>query len=356
MNRLAPAILVALALLLPAGARADAVDGGHLHLKLRDALTKAFRQEGVRLIGLGPAKASKAGVTLPISEGQLEQRYGSGFLFLDGGFRLRVGRRTATVRNLVLDTNRHALRGKVNGIAMKIAEPSFQHVAIDGFDLDLSLKALRLTARAASMLNGRLGLHGVFVVRHSLAAAAAVATFETLAVRSGDVSFTVDPGFREKLASIDADVLSVAPAKLVGVSPTVVSMPITGGQIAPDLSLGVLLGDGGLKFIQHDTPFDHGIAFVTTSVGFDSKLVSGVANVAPNPKQVPYGAPLGSFPSGPTGLADPATGEISATAPIALWPEFAALLNEVLGAPKGRPDYFSAGEILGSLGFRVQTR
>lgn len=357
MKRLVLGILVALVLLPIPSAQADVVDGGSVHLKLTGALTKAFKREGVRLLGLGPAKAGKAGVILPISEGLLEQRHGSGYLFLGGGFRLRAGKRSLKVTNLVLDINGRALRGEVDGAAMKIAEPSPQQATIDGFDLDLALGALKLTGRAAGTLNRKLGLHGVFVARHSLASVAAVAEFEFLTIRSGELSFTIDQGFREKLASIEADVSASEAAQVVGTAPTAITMPVWGGQIAPDLSLGAILSNGGLRFVQHDEPFDHTIAFLTTDIALDSKLVSGAANVDSNPQHGPYGAPYGIFPSGSTGQANPETGEISATAlPVVLRPEFAALLNEVFGAPKGRPEFFTGGEFLGSFSFRVQTR
>lgn len=357
MKRFALGTLIALALLPVASAQADAVDGGNVHLKLTGALTKAFHREGVRLIGLGPAKAGRTGVTLPISSGLLEQRHGSGYLFLDGGFRLRAGKRSVKVTNLVLDINGRALRGKVDGTAMKIAEPSPQRATVDGFNLDLSLGALKLTGRAAATLNRRLGLRGVFVARRSLASVSAVAEFEFITIRSGEISVTMDSRFEERLAAIETSVFGHEAGKVVSASPTVVSMPVSGGQIAPDLSLGVLLSNGGIGFVQHDEPFNHTIAFLTTNIALDSKLVSGVANVDPNPQQVPFSAPFGSFPSSSTGQADPTTGEVGATAlPIALRPEFAALLNEVLGAPKGHPEYFTGGEILGSFSFRVQTR
>lgn len=357
MKRLALGTLVALALLPAATAQADGVDGGSVQLKLTGALTKAFGREGVRLGGLGPAKAGKPGVTLPISEGVLERTYGSGYLFLDGGFRLRVGKRSVAVRKLVLDINGHALRGKVNGTTMKIAEPAPQQAQIDGFGVDVAMKSLKLTGRAATAFNRKLGLHGLFKAGRSLGSIAAVAEFEFLTIRSGEIAFTIDQGFKEKLAAVEADVVASGPAVAVSPAPTTISIPLEGGQIAPDLSLGVLLGQGGLRFVQHDEPFDHEISFLYTNVALDSHLVSAPANVSSIPQHGPYGAPFGSFPSGSVGQANPETGEISATAlPLALRPEFAALLNEVFGAPKGHPEFFTGGEMLGSFGFRVQTR
>jgi hypothetical protein len=311
----------------------------------------------VRMVGLGPAKAGRQGVTLPISEGLLDQRHGYGYLFLGGGFNLRAGKRSVTVKKLVLDTNHRSLRGRIDGIDMRIAEPSPHRVRIDGFNLGLTLGSLNLTGRAAGTLNHKLGLHGVFAPRHSLAAVTAIAEFETISVRSGAISFTLDQHFQERLASIETTLVAAESAKVVGTSPTVIWTPVWEGQLAPDLSLGVLLSNGGIEFLQHGEPFDRTVYFLTTDVALDSKLVTGVANVITGPQYGPYSGPLGSFPSGSVGQANPETGEVSATSlPVALHPELASVLNQALGAPKGHPEFFTGGEIIGTLSFSIQTR
>ncbi|MGN6587770.1 MAG: hypothetical protein ACTHKT_09925 [Solirubrobacterales bacterium] len=361
MNRsTAIAVLVALVLAPVAAARADVVDGGNLRLKPSGALAKAFAREGVKLTGLKPAKGGQAGVALPISSGLSEIQHGSGYFFLGGGFRLRVGKRAMTVRRLVLNENEHWLRGVVNGTAMKIAEPVPQEASADGFGVDLAIGSLKLSGRAASVFNRKLGLRGVFKAGRSLGSLTGVARVEFLTVRGGEITFTIEESFRQKLTSVGAFVGASGSATLRGTPTVVVSTPIEGGQIAPDASIGVLLSQGGLSFTQHDEPFDHTIAFLDTNIGLESHLVTGDANYSPNPQQIPFTGPIAALTSnnvGGVGGGNPETGVVS-SAPIraVLHPSFAKVLNEVLGAPKGKPDLFTAGEFIGAFSYEARTR
>lgn len=354
------AILAALALLVPAMASADGIDGGNVHLKLGSGLAKALRQEGVQLVGVKPAKAGKSGVTLPVSSGLLDPKFGSGYLFLDGGFKLRAGKRTASLKRLVLNTAKRSLSGKVGGAKMTVAKLSPQRASRDGFALDMTLKSLTLTAKAAAALNHKLGLAGTFKAGRSLGSAAAVAHFEWLGVTGGEMVFTIEESFRKKLASVEAFVGASGSAMLRNTAPIIVAMPLEGGQVAPDGSAGVLLSQGGLSLAQHDEPFDHTIAFLDTNLSLESHLVTGDANYNPNPQQVPFSGPfatLGSpnFPG--AGGGDPETGVVgSPPVPAALNPNFAKVLNEVLGTPKGKPELFTAGELIGFFAYEAQTR
>jgi hypothetical protein len=341
---------------LPA-ARADGVDSGDVHLKLSAALVKALDREGVRLIGQKGAKAGKAGATLPISNGSLESTFGNGYLFLEGGLKFRAGKRAVRLRNIVLNMSEHALRARVNGKTMKLAELAPQRPSIDGFGLDLAIKSMKLTGRAASRLGGSLGLHRIFRAGGLLGSASAMAHFESLTIHSGEITLTLDEAFREKLASLETDIGVSGSAKMVGAAPTAISMLLESGQIAPDASTGVLISQGGLVLSQPDEPFDHTIAFLYTTVALDSHVVSGDANYQPNPRQLPLSGPIGTLPTPVAAQANPDSGEISASSlPITLHSNFVPVLNEILGAPKGHPDLFAVGEPIGTVAFRVQTR
>jgi hypothetical protein len=349
------ATLVALAL-MPVAARADAVDGGSLHLKLNGVLLKTLKREGIRLVALKPATAGKEGVSLPIASGLLDGS-GGGYLFPGGGFALRTGEGTARVRKLVLNTSERALRAKVNGREMKLAELAPRQGSFDGFGVDLAIKSMKLTARAASVLNRTLGLQGIFKSGGRLGSVSAIVHFEILTIHSGEVVLTVDEAFREKLASLEAEVRASGPAQTTGTGPIAISMPLEGGQIAPDASAGVLLGQGGPFLSQHDEPFDHTIGFLYTTVDLDLHVVSGSANYQPSPQQLPFGGSIGTLPTPIAAQANPDSGEISASSvPVTLHPNFVPVLNEVLGAPKGHPGFFAVGESIGTLAFRVQTR
>ena len=79
------------------------------------------------------------------------------------------------------------------------------------------------------------------------------------------------------------------------------------------------------------------------------------ANVDFEPSRPPYSGPLATFPASPIQF-NPETGEASASFPMALAPQMASLLNETIGATRGKPSLFSAGEPLGTVSFTARTR
>lgn len=253
----------------------------------------------------------------------------------------------------VLNTTKHTLNANVDGIATTLAKLPPQQATREGFSLDLALKSLPLTPKAAKRLNSKLGLDGTFKAGRSLGSATAVAHFEWLGVTGGEITITIDHGFQEKLASIEADVFPTTGAKPTGFSPTVISIPLEGGQVSPDTSIGVLRGKGGLAFVESGPPPQPSVSFPCTLISFESHSAFGSGNL----KEVPFSGSFATFPSAIAAQADPVTGEISAASlPLALHPDFAAVLNYVLGAPKGKPKLFTAGELLGTVAFRAQTR
>lgn len=355
------AIVVVFALVPATAAQAEGVDGGNVHLRLNRGLAKALDREGVRLAGMKPATAGTAGVTLPISSGLIEQHFGSGYLFLEGGFKFRAGKRSVKLNRFVLNTAKHTLNANVDGIATTLAKLPPQQATREGFSLDLALQSLPLTPKAAKRLNRKLGLDGVFKAGRSLGSATAVAHFEWLGVTGGELVFTIEEeSFHKKLASVEAFVGASGSATLRSTAPIVVAMPLEGGQVAPDGSAGVLLSQGGLSFIQHGEPFDHTIAFLDTNLGLESHLVTGDANYNPNPQQIPFSGPVATLgsPNAPGEVGgNPDTGVVSSPpVPAVLQPNFAKVLNEVLGAPKGKPDLFTAGEVIGYFAYEARTR
>ena len=205
-----------------------------------------------------------------------------------------------------------------------------------------------MTPRAASTFNRRLGLHGVFKAGRSLGSASATTHLGSLTFSGGQIDISVDGTFREKLRGVEADVRS----------PTV-SMPIQNGRIASDLT-GYLSGEDGFTFLQHEVsefgePFDRTIGFLTTFVSFESHTVSGGANVNFGSPRLPYSGPVATLPSSPVQF-NSETGEAGASLPMALDLAMANLLNETIGASRGKPSLFSAGEPLGTIGFTARTR
>src|SRR4051812_48629525 len=142
-------VLIALALVPAPGAQAQSLENGSAQLQLNAGLAKKLKKEGVLLAALKPAQAKGRFVTLPATESSLEPRYGSGYLYLGGGFKWRAGKKTATLRRLLLSTEKHVLTAVVNGSTIKLAELSPQQPTLTGFDFTDEVKSMKLTARGA---------------------------------------------------------------------------------------------------------------------------------------------------------------------------------------------------------------
>jgi hypothetical protein len=137
-------------------------------------------------------------------------------------------------------------------------------------------------------------------------------------------------------------------------------MPVQNGRITSSLS-GFLTGENGLTFAQPNKselgePVERTIGFITTGISLESAKVSGAANVTfPRPGTLGYSGELGTVPASPVQF-DAATGEASGTFAMALAPQMASLLNETIGASRGKSSLFSAGEALGTVSFSARTR
>jgi hypothetical protein len=343
-------VLVLLALtLVPVGAaHAQPLENVGAQLQLNAALTKRLSQEGVRLSALKPGQAKGRNLILPVAEASIEARYGSGYFSLGGGFKWRVGKKVATVRRLLLNIEKRSLNAVVNGTALKLAELPPQQLTLTNFDFTDAVSSMKLTARGAATLNRRLGLHGVFKAGRSLGTATATGRFQELQVTGGRLTLTVDDAFRKKLQSVEADLRS----------PTL-SVALDGGRITSNLS-GSVGAETGLSFFQHASsefgePFDRTIGFINTAVSLEAHTVSGAANVSFEPPRLPYTAPLATIPDSPIQF-NSETGEAAATLPMALDGALASLLNETIGASRGKPALFAAGEPFGTVSFTAGTR
>lgn len=342
-------VLAAFALVPVTAAQGMPLENAGVQLQLNPALAKKLKKEDVRLVALKPASAKGRTLTLPGTEGSLEPRFGSGYLYLGGGFKWRAGKKTATVRRLILNIEKRVLTGVVNGTSLELAMLAPQQLTLSGFDFVDAVKSMKLTGRAAKILNRRLGLKGVFIAGRSLGAATATGRFGELQTTGGQITLTIDNAFREKLQSIEADIR--APA---------LTAPIEMGRITSGLSGFVTAGEPGVVLFQHETsehgePFDRAIGFLNTQISFESHTVYGAANVNFEPPRLPYSGPIATIPGTPIQY-NAETGEASSSFPMALAASMANLLNETMGAAREKPSLFSAGEPLGTISFTAGTR
>jgi hypothetical protein len=341
-------VLAALALVPAAAAPAQPLENVGAQLQLNAALAKKLKQDGVGLVALKPGQAKGRNLILPVAEASLEPRFGSGYLSLGGGFRWRAGKKVATLRRLLLNIEKRTFTAVVNGATMKLADLPPQQLTLTNFDFVDAVKSMKLTGRAASTLNRRLGLRGVFKAGRSLGSATATGRFQELQVTGGEVNLTIDDAFRKKLQSVEADVRT----------PTL-SAAVEGGRITSSLS-GFVSAENGLQFFQHASSefgeaFDRTISYINTVVSLETHSIRGTANVSFEPPRLPYTAPLATIPDSPIQF-NAETGEAGATLPMALDGALANLLNETVGASRGKPALFTAGEPFGTVSFTARTR
>ncbi len=96
-------------------------------------------------------------MTFTVTGGSLDPTTGLGEVTLGGGLKFKAGKKTATVKALVLNTSKKALTGKVGGKKVKIATVAGWTFARNGFGVNLTVKKLKLTGAGANALNKKLG-------------------------------------------------------------------------------------------------------------------------------------------------------------------------------------------------------
>jgi hypothetical protein len=259
------------------------------------------------------------------------------------------------IDHLILNTAERWLNGTVDGRKLTIGTVENTRAGWDGFDIGVGLD-LRLTRRAAKLLNRRLGLNGV-LKGGPLAAADTVVRPERLTVSGGTIELSFDSGFRAKLDSLDVAISTAEYSTLSGSPPQTLSLPIGGGSISPDLSRGVLLGESGFA-LRQDGPLpeqQQQARFIAMGVSLESDRLSAAINLGTGL----FGGDLLAAVdfNGVPAQADPATGSIAAQGAIAtLDASVAAALNDTFASPKGKAGVFVGGEPLAAVSFTAQTR
>jgi hypothetical protein len=358
LERPATKILLTLALLLtltlvPARAGAAPTTEGRTAIELSKPLYERLKASGVRLERLRPGTLSRRVLTLPATSGQLEATYGSGYLFYDGGIRLRAGKRKAVLKRLILNTAERWLRGRIGGKELTIATVEGTRAGWVGFDIQVGLK-LKLTARAANLLNRRLGLEGVFRAGRPLAVADTVYEPETVGVNGGKIELAFDAGFLAKLASLEVTLSTAEGAALAN---STLSLPIREGAISPDLLRGILLGETGFALLQSGPQPEQQqqARFIAINLSLESDRLGAAINLTSG---LFGGSQLAAVDFGTVPVqVDPVAGTIAAQGATAVLDAgVAAALNDTFAAPMGKTGVFAGGEPLGTVSFAVTTR
>jgi hypothetical protein len=382
------AALCALLAFVPFASAANPVGSGSATVTLNNGFKKSLTKKGVKILKVAPTTIKGAKVTFKATGGSLDSA-GAGTVNLAGGLKFKAGKKSTTVKGLVLDTTKKSLTGIVGGKKLKFASVAGFSVTANGFGFNMKIKKLKLTGPAANQLNKKLVLKGkkkAFTANKLIGSAKAEAQPSTLAIKqAGNANLALAPEAAKKLAhvgtppfpegasSVAVALSPVAPTTQTGLN---VTFPIgTEGTISPTASAGTVRTVGGLKLTQN-------LEGVSGKPGDKTTLTLGNIWVDMGTKQasveviienpVTAAANLGNLGrvsiadinlAGATITSDPATHTISVSnATATLQAVTAATLNQVFieGLEKASPAFvgqqkFAAGDPLGVFSFSVTT-
>jgi len=377
---LAAALFALLAFAPIASATPDPVGSGSATITLNKGFTKYLKTFGIKTTKIAPAKLKGQKLTLTGTGGEVDPTTGLGTVTLGGGLKFKAGKKSATVKALVLDTTTASLTGKVSGKKVKLASVKGYAYARAGFGVSMTVKKLKLTSKAAKQLNKKLGFAKgkpkPFLANKLLGSAAAEEQPSTVAVLpTGNVLFNADAGTLGKLAKVDVKVKTIDPTQVKGL--TNFEFPITGGTISPLGTGGVVQSGGGLELEQKLFTGQPGKEFLETKItlsGFYVDLaaktitveVSAVSNASDELNLGNLGRSSIADLTIPGVTADSVNRTVTVqNATGALQPISAKVLNafvevyegyEKVGGPPKSPEKINSGDPLGSFSMTVQTQ
>jgi hypothetical protein len=334
-----------------AGAAYEPLASGQTKLHLDKSFLAALKREGVTLTARAPARLKAGTVSFPIAGGKLDPTTENGTVEHEGALVFQAGKSAIPLKELQLKTSqkRSPLSAKVGGSQLKIATAKDLQASRSGFGERISVSGLTLSAKLATRLAKKLDRRELFKAGMSLGRATSEANPETIAVAEKNrAELTLAPDFQAKLNSLFVAVNPVFPAE----HPGPFTLPIFGGTIAPDASLGTLETQGSLEFLQ----LGGGQVFWRDPwIDLATRAFAPEAEILPSP---PYAgkqerASVAAF--APTAAAPNAKARtISVAGALYLDAATAATFNEVFAKPLGRSAVFVAGEAFGTIFFTAQ--
>jgi hypothetical protein len=399
---LAAALFALLAFAPFASAAPDPVVSGSTTLTLNNGLAKSLQKNGVKVLKVSPATVKGKKITLPVSGGSLDPLSGQGTLTHTGGIKFKLGKKTASLTNLELNTTTASLSAKVGKKTLKVASVKGFSFTRNGFGVDLNVTKLKLTGKAAQELNKALAqpvkktkkakkgkgkastsktkkapkAQPLFKANQVLGGSTSTTQPGTVAVvPGGSATLTTSLPTVTKLAKVGVEIGIVPPTTVVAAGPPpAFAFPIAGGTISPTATAGTVQTSGGLKLTQDLEKLGAIGAGTTTMtlgniwVDLGTKAATVEVSVE-NPKVAK--ANLGNLGrssiaditlTGATVTADPATRTVSVqNAGATLQAVTAEVLNSVFITPieeatKTPQEKFAPGDPLGTFSFTAQTQ
>lgn len=250
---LAAALFALLAFAPLANATPDPVGSGSATVTLNKGFTKYLKTFGIKVQKVSPAKLKGLKLTLPVTGGEVDPTTGAGTVNLGGGVKLKAGKKTAVVKALVIDTSKKSLTAKVAGKKMKLAAIGGYSFTRNGFGVNMTIKKLKLTKKAAKQLNKKTGYAKgkpkPFLPNKNIGKAKAEEQPATVSILPvGNVSFKADQELLLKLKDVETEAKVIAPTTEKGLGNY--ELPISGGSIAPNATAGTVQTAGGLLLAQ----------------------------------------------------------------------------------------------------------
>jgi hypothetical protein len=250
---LAAALFALLAFAPLASATPDPVSSGTTTITLTKGWTKYLKTFGIKIQKVGNAKVKGTKVTLKVTGGEMDPTNGLGTLTLGGGLKFKAGKKSATVKALVLNTGKSVLTAKVSGKKVKLAKLKGLSYSRNGFGVNVKLKTLKLEKAGAKQLNKKLGFAKgkpkPFLAGKNIGKSSSESQPATVAIiPGGNVSFDANKELLLKLKDVETNASVISPTTEKGLGTYL--LPITGGTISPTATAGQVQTAGGLLLTQ----------------------------------------------------------------------------------------------------------
>lgn len=345
------ALAATVVLAAPARADYDPVGSGATRLTLDRGFVELMAKAGVKLQAVPPAKLEKRTVIFPVDGGKFDPVAAQGTVEHEGALLLRAGKRKIPLKRLKLRTTQtnSPFSAKAGGSQLKIATARGVDARREGFGEVVRVSGLALGAKLATRLGKKLDRRTVFKAGTPIGSATTFAAPATVALLGqGNATFSFAPGFAAKLESLFVAANPIFPAEHVG---STFTLPIFGGDIAPDVGSGLLETSGAIEFLQlgGGQVFWH-----EPRIDLASRDLAAELDLEPSP---PYQGKIGRVAVAalaPTfsAAADATSRTVTVTgAGLALDPTTAAAFNELFARPQGKDGVFLPGESLGTVSF-----
>jgi len=145
-----------------ASAASEPLTGGATDLALAKGFKKKLNNNDVKVLASGSGKVSGGTVELAVTGGSIDTASGQGTIEHGGGFKLKRGKRSASITGVTIELGGSAVFAKVANQSMKLGSIGPVSYTRNGVNVNVDAGAVKLTGKAAKRLNEKLGLDGVF--------------------------------------------------------------------------------------------------------------------------------------------------------------------------------------------------